>query len=127
MVSTGTAKVKKRVLLVDDERAILKVLSIKLRISGYDVVTASSGKEALDVISSACPDVMLLDVVMPGMDGFEVLEKLRTSSELPVIVFSARPENAQKALSLGANDFLAKPLDVDDMIKRIEQLLDHNS
>ena len=126
-MSTGTAKVKKRVLLVDDERAILKVLSIKLRISGYDVVTASSGKEALDVISSACPDVMLLDVVMPGMDGFEVLEKLRTSSELPIIVFSARPENAQKALSLGANDFLAKPLDVDDMIKRIEQLLDHNS
>ena len=126
-MSTGVAKVKKRVLLVDDEPAILKVLSIKLRISGYDVVTASSGKEALDVISSAYPDVMLLDVVMPGMDGFEVLEKLRTSSELPIIVFSARPENAQKALSLGANDFLAKPLDVDDMIKRIEQLLVHNS
>jgi DNA-binding response OmpR family regulator len=125
-MSVGTAKVKKRVLLVDDERAILNVLSIKLRISGYDVVAASSGKEALDVISSACPDVMLLDVVMPGMDGFEVLEKLRASSELPIIVFSARPENAQKALSLGANDFLAKPLDVDDMIKRIEQLLDHN-
>jgi DNA-binding response OmpR family regulator len=126
-VSTATAKVKKRVLLVDDERSILKVLSIKLRISGYDVVTASSGKEALDVIGSACPDVMLLDVIMPGMDGFKVLEKIRTSSELPIIVFSARPENAQKALSLGANDFLAKPLDVDDMIKRIEQLLDHNS
>jgi two-component system, OmpR family, KDP operon response regulator KdpE len=127
VVSTGTAKVKKRVLLVDDERAIIKILSIKLRISGYDVVTASGGKEALDVISSACPDVMLLDVVMPGMDGFEVLEKLRTSSELPIIVFSARPENAQKALSLGANDFIAKPMDVDDLIKRVKQLLDHNS
>ena len=126
-MSTGTAKVKKRVLLVDDERAILKVLSIKLRISGYDVVTASSGKEALDVISSACPDEMLLDVVMPGMDGFEVLEKLRTSSELPIIVFSARPENAQKALRLGANDFLAKPLDVNEMIMRIKELLYHNA
>ena len=117
------AKAMKRVLLVDDERAILKVLSIKLRISGYDVVTASSGKEALDVISSAYPDVMLLDVIMPGMDGFEVLEKLRTSSELPIIVFSARPENAQKAIELGANDFLAKPFNVDEMVGRIENLL----
>jgi DNA-binding response OmpR family regulator len=124
-LSTGTAKLKKKILLVDDERAILKVLSIKLRISGYDVVIAPGGQEALDVISSVCPDIMLLDVIMPGMDGFEVLQRLRAVSELPVIVLSARPENAEKALSLGANDFLPKPLDVDDMIKRIEKLLDH--
>ena len=118
---------KKKVLLVDDERAILKVLSIKLRISGYDVVTASGGQEALDLVKSESPDIMLLDVIMPGIDGFGVLEKLRTFSELPVIVFSARPENAQKALSLGANDFIAKPLDVDDLVKRIEILLDHKA
>ncbi len=123
-MSKGTAKVTKRVLLVDDERAILKILSIKLRISGYDVITAQGGEEALDLIGSACPDIMLLDVIMPGMDGFEVLQKLRAVSELPVIVLSARPENAQKALSLGANDFLAKPLDVNEMINRIERLLD---
>ena len=115
---------KKKVLLVDDERAILKVLSIKLRISGYDVVTAPGGQEALDLVKSECPDIMLLDVIMPGIDGFGVLEKLRTFSELPVIVFSARPENAQNALTLGANDFMAKPLDVDDMVKRMETLLD---
>ncbi len=120
-------KTKKKVLLVDDEKAILKVLSIKLRVSGYDVVTAAGGQEALELIDSASPDVMLLDVIMPGLDGFGVLEKLRTFSELPVIVFSARPENAQKALSLGANDFIAKPLDVDDMVKRIEMLLDHKA
>jgi len=120
-------KTKKKVLLVDDEKAILKVLSIKLRVSGYDVVTAAGGQEALELIDSARPDVMLLDVIMPGLDGFGVLEKLRTFSELPVIVFSARPENAQKALSLGANDFIAKPLDVDDMVKRIEMLLDHKA
>jgi len=118
---------KKKILLVDDERGILKVLSIKLRVSGYDVVTAAGGQEALELIDSASPDVMLLDVIMPGLDGFGVLEKLRTFSELPVIVFSARPENAQKALSLGANDFIAKPLDVDDMVKRIEMLLDHKA
>jgi DNA-binding response OmpR family regulator len=120
-------KDKKKVLLVDDEKAILKVLSIKLRISGYDVVTAPGGQEALDLVKTECPDIMLLDVIMPGIDGFEVLQKLRPSSQLPVIVLSARPENAQKALSLGANDFIAKPLDVDDLVKRIELLLDHKA
>ncbi len=118
-------KEKKRVLLVDDEQAILRVLSIKLRVSGYDVVTALNGKEALDLVGSAKPDIMLLDVIMPEMDGFEVLQKLRSLSQLPVIVFSARPENAQKALELGANDFLPKPFDVDDLVKRIQRLLDH--
>ncbi len=114
---------KKKILLVDDEQAILKVLGIKLRISGYDVITASDGQEAFELIDSASPDIMLLDIIMPGVDGFEVLQKLRISSELPVIVFSARPENRQKAISLGANDFLSKPFDVDDLVKRIEMLL----
>jgi DNA-binding response OmpR family regulator len=113
-------KSKKKVLLVDDERAILKIISIKLRISGYDVITASNGQEALDLVKKDSLDLMLLDIIMPGIDGFEVLEKLRAFSELPVIVFSARPENAQKALSLGANDFIDKPFNVDDMVKRME-------
>lgn len=117
---------KKKILIVDDERAILKVLSIKLRVSGYDVITALGGQEAFDLIDSASPDIMLLDIIMPGIDGFEVLEKLRISSKLPVIVYSARPENVQKAMSLGANDFLSKPFDVDDLVKRIEMLLDHH-
>ena len=121
------AESKKRVLVVDDERAILTVLGIKLRISGYDVVTASGGEEALGLVNSAHPDLILLDVIMPGVDGFEVLEEVRAASKLPVIVFSARPENAKKALSLGANDFLAKPLDVDEMIRRIEMLLGRKS
>ncbi len=116
-------KAKKKILLVDDEKAILKVIGIKLRISGYDVVTASGGQEAIDLVKAESPDIMLLDVIMPGIDGFEVLEKLRAFSELPVIVFSARPENAQKAMSLGANDFLAKPFNVDEMVGRIEALL----
>lgn len=114
---------KKKVLVVDDERAILKVLSIKLRISGYDVVTADCGEEALALASAAHPDIMLLDVIMPGVDGFGVLENLRSFSNLPVIVFSARLENGQKAMDLGANAFLNKPLDIDLMIKKIESLL----
>ncbi|MBI4187671.1 MAG: response regulator [Chloroflexi bacterium] len=116
---------KKKILLVDDERGILKVLSIKLRVSGYDVVTAADGQEALKMVDSASPDLMLLDVIMPGIDGFEVLRKLRPASQLPVIVCSARPSNMQEAMNLGANDFLAKPFNVDDLVKRIELLLDH--
>jgi DNA-binding response OmpR family regulator len=121
------ADVRKRVLIVDDERAILTVLGIKLRVSGYDVMTASNGEEALYLVKSMRPDIMLLDVIMPGMDGFEVLQKVRAVSELPVIVISAKPENARKALSLGANDFLAKPLDVDEVVTKIEELLGQNN
>ena len=120
-------EIRKKILVVDDEQAIRKVLSIKLKISGYDVIAASSGREALELIESACPDVMLLDVIMPGIDGFEVLQKLRSASELPVIVFSAWPENGQKALNLGANDFMSKPLDFDELIVKIEKLLDYKS
>jgi DNA-binding response OmpR family regulator len=120
-------ELRNKILLVDDELALLRVLAIKLKIAGYDVVTAPNGEEALDLTNSMRPDIMLLDVIMPGMDGFEVLEKVRAVSGLPVIVFSARPENAQKALSLGANDFLAKPFDVDEMVKKIEGLLGQKS
>ena len=126
MALENTNKPTRRVLLVDDERAILKVISIKLRVSGYEVVTAVNGQEALELIESAKPDIVLLDVIMPGIDGFEVLRKLRTSSQLPVIVFSARTENSQKALALGANDFMPKPFDVDEMVRRIQTILDNH-
>jgi DNA-binding response OmpR family regulator len=85
------------------------------------------GQEALDLVKSESIDIILLDVIMPGIDGFEVLEKLRSFSEMPVIVFSARPENAQKALSLGADHFLAKPFDAGDMVKSIEKLLNQKA
>ncbi len=114
---------RKRILLVDDERAILKIVSIKLRISGYDVVTACDGKQALELVESAKPDLILLDIVMPVMDGLAVLEQLRPISRLPVIAFSARPEAGQKALTLGANAFLSKPFDIDRLVQRIDSLL----
>jgi DNA-binding response OmpR family regulator len=117
------AKTIKKVLIVDDEASILTVLRIKLKVSGYDVVTAPSGEEALALVKSACPDIMLLDIIMPGIDGFEVLQRVRAISELPVIVFSARPENAHKAFVLGANDFLAKPMDVDEMVTKVGKLI----
>ncbi len=114
---------KGKILLVDDEPAILKVLGIKLRVLGYEVITALSGEAGLQLANSAKPDMLLLDIILPGIDGFQVLEKLRLRSELPIIAFSARTENGPKALSLGANDFLTKPFDVDELVRRIEGLL----
>ena len=116
---------RKKILLVDDEPGILRVLSIKLRVSGYDVITASHGQEALDLIRSASPDIVLLDVIMPGIDGFEVLKELRITSRLPVIAYSAGTSNMQEALRLGANDFVNKPFDVNELVKRVGLLLDY--
>ena len=84
----------------------------------------TSGDEALEVARTQDADVMLLDIILPGMNGLQVLEKLRSFSQLPVIAFSARSENGPKALKLGASDFLVKPFDVDDLVMRIETTLD---
>ncbi len=114
---------KAKVLVVEDEQAILKILGIKLRVSGYSVITAHDGEEGLQLLDSARPDVLLLDIILPGMNGLELLEELRSRSRLPVIVFSARPENGQEALRLGADNFLAKPFDVDELVKTIDEVL----
>jgi DNA-binding response OmpR family regulator len=111
---------KKKILLVDDEPAILKILAIKLKISGYEVVCASSGEEALRQVRESSPDLALLDVILPGVDGLQVLSEIRSFSKLPVIIFSARTEHAATALSLGANDFLTKPFDTDTLMGKIQ-------
>jgi DNA-binding response OmpR family regulator len=116
---------KHKVLLVDDEPAILKVFGMKLKVSGFEVSTALNGREALQMIKSEKPDILLLDLIMPIMDGFEVLQELRCFSKLPVIVISAKPESYQRVLSLGANDFLAKPFNAEELLKKIRELLDH--
>ncbi|OGO32382.1 MAG: hypothetical protein A2Z29_02190 [Chloroflexi bacterium RBG_16_56_11] len=114
---------KKKVLVVDDEQKLLRVLSIKLKISGFDVITAPDGQLALELIETEQPDIMLMDIIMPVLDGFQVLEKLRTFSDIPVIALSARTENAGKAISLGADCFVSKPFDVDNLISLVEKTL----
>lgn len=114
---------KKRVLVVDDEPAILKFVRLSLKAQGYDVLTALNGEEALQLVKSKNPDIILLDVLMPGKNGFQVLEELRTFSQLPVIVFSARISVRDTALSLGANGFIAKPFTPGTVVERIEAIL----
>jgi two-component system KDP operon response regulator KdpE len=116
---------RQRVLVIDDDPRIVRFTRLKLTASGYQVFTAACGEEALELVRVEQPDIIVLDIIMPGMDGFEVLQKLRALSDLPVIVFSARPENGPRALSLGASDFLVKPFDINDLAMRIQRTLGH--
>lgn len=111
-----------RVLIVDDEPRIVKFLEIKLKASGYEVLTADNGKEALARVQAEEPDLLVLDVVMPGMDGFETLKQVRTFSSVSVIILSAKEANVDKikGLKLGADDYLAKPFNPDELVARIE-------
>jgi DNA-binding response OmpR family regulator len=113
---------KFQVLLVDDEQRILNFLTSKLRASGYEVLTASNGVEALEEVQAQEPDLVVLDVLMPKKDGFETLKELRTFSAVPVIILSAKGSNADKVkgLSIGADDYLAKPFSPEELIARIE-------
>ena len=114
---------KQCVLVVDDHPKVLRFIEIDLRLREFKVISTTFGQEALDLVKSAKPDIMLLDIIMPGIDGFEVLKELRTFSDVPVIAFSASPGNYDSAIQLGANDFIAKPFDADQMVGRIKQLL----
>ena len=116
-------KSRKLILAVDDEPGILRIISASLRVYGYDVVTSCGGKEALELVESEKPDLILLDVLMPEMDGFETLEKLRVYSKLPVVVFSAHISSRDQALQLGANDFLSKPFTPEQIEKKISAVL----
>jgi two-component system KDP operon response regulator KdpE len=119
------AEVKKKlVLAVDDEPGVLTFIEIDLKLRGFNVITAVSGEKALELVSSRKPDIVLLDMIMPGVDGFEVLNRLRAFTDLPVIAFSASPGNQDPALLAGANDFVYKPFDPDDMAQKITMLLE---
>jgi len=115
-----------RVLVVDDEPGISKVLGIKLRLSGYDVITTTSGAEAVELVRTQRPDIVLLDVLMPGVTGMDVLDRVRTFSRVPIIVFSGRPEAARLALKLGADDSIAKPFNPDLLVEKIRSVLGSN-
>ncbi|MDO8472785.1 MAG: response regulator transcription factor [Dehalococcoidia bacterium] len=111
-----------RVLVVDDEERIINFLRTKLKASGYEVLTAANGIEALEQIQAQEPDLVVLDLVMPKKDGFQTLKELRTFSTVPVIILSARgaDEEKIKGLGLGADDYLPKPFNPDELVARIE-------
>ena len=110
------------ILVVDDEPRIVKFLKVKLEASGYEVMAAGNGLEALEILRSQEPDLLVLDLVMPGMDGFETLRQVRGISSIPVIILSARETSIDKikGLEMGADDYLAKPFSPEELLARIE-------
>lgn len=115
----------RRILVVDDEMPILRLLRRILKASGYEVLAAASGLEALDLAHQQPPDLVLLDLSMPGMDGLAVCRELRQWLAVPIIVVSARGEERYKvhALDLGADDYLTKPFGYDELLARVRACL----
>jgi two-component system KDP operon response regulator KdpE len=114
-----------RILLVDDEAAIQKTVGPLLRARGYDVEIASTGAGALDVLADRPPDLIVLDLGLPDLEGTEVCRRIRTSSKVPIVVLSARGSETDKvnALDLGADDYVTKPFGPEELLARIRVAL----
>ena len=120
---------KKKILVVDDEDDILQFLELVLREKGYEVVTAASGQEALTRAQIEKPDLVLLDIMMPQMDGWEVLKLLRVdegTSDIPVAMLSARTEAKDRVQGLqeGAIDYICKPFSLQELLGRVEAIFE---
>ena len=116
------------ILVVDDDPAILRTLQINLRARGYAVQTARDGRTALSAVAEDPPDVIILDLGLPDLDGVQVLTRLRATSAVPVVVLSARSQSDDKveALDLGADDYLTKPFGMEELLARIRTALRHS-
>ncbi len=114
-----------RVLIVDDDRPSLKMTAFLLREEGYTVYTADNGQDALLMIDDKAPDLLILDVMMPGLDGWEVTRRLRRITNLPIIILSAKGEISDRVygLDLGADDYLAKPFEPSELLARVRSVL----
>ena len=120
---------KLSILLVEDEKNICDFISTSLSAQDYRISTAHTGKEALPIITSQCPDLILLDLGLPDMDGMEIIRQVRTWSSIPIIVLSARTQEQEKvrALDLGADDSLTKPIGTSELLARIRTALRHSN
>ena len=110
-----------QILIAEDDRSIMNLIMTTLKINGYSYICAGSGNAAITQCASHNPDLILLDLGLPDLDGIEVIARIRTWSQIPIIVISARDEDADKILALdtGADDYLTKPFSVDEMMARI--------
>ena len=116
-----------RVLVIDDEPAILKVLQSTLRAAGHEVDTAATGAEAVRLVARHSPDLILLDLGLPDVDGKDVIQSLRSWSDAPIVVLSARHDQTERiaALDLGADDYITKPFHMGELQARLRTALRH--
>ena len=119
--------IRDKILVVEDEKNISGLIRAILTSNGYDVVTAASGAEAFSMISSHCPDLVVLDLGLPDMDGVELIRSVRSWTSLPIIVVSARSYERDKVqtLDLGADDYVTKPFSAAELLARIRVALRH--
>ena len=119
--------IRDKILIVEDELSIVRFMSNVILSSGYNVVKAMNGADALEMVESHCPDLIILDLGLPDMDGMEFLRKLREWSSIPVIVVSARTAESDKvdALNAGADDYITKPFGTQELLARIRTSLRH--
>lgn len=115
-----------RILVVDDEESITDLVSMALRYEGFTVTTARNGRAALEAVAASAPDLVVLDVLMPGIDGFEAARRLRSSNDaLPILFLTARDatEDKVRGLTLGGDDYLTKPFSIEELVARIRAIL----
>ncbi len=113
------------VLIIDDDQSLLRLVEMTLTARGFGVLTASDGESGLELFQTTPPDIVILDVMMPGMDGLEVCQKIRECSNVPLLFLTARghAQARVEGLMLGADDYMSKPYDVHELLARIEALL----
>ena len=120
-------KIKDKVLIVEDEQSISSFISMILTANGYDTIIVNTGEEALTMISSHCPDLIVLDLGLPDMDGMTIIETVRQWTQLPIIVVSARSYERDKvaALDRGADDYITKPFGAAELLARVRVAVRH--
>ncbi len=116
---------KTTILAADDDPQLLRLITRNLQLEGYDVLAAGDGQQALELIENNSPDLVLLDVMMPRMDGFTVCYRVREFSSVPIIIITARGQDQDKVrgLDLGADDYLTKPFSVDELLARVRAVI----
>ena len=121
-------EIKDRILVVEDDKRISSFFKTVLESNRYDVIMASTGSEAYSLITSQCPDLVILDLGLPDMDGMNILRSVREWSSMPVIVVSARTHEKDKveALDLGADDYITKPFGTSELLARIRTAIRHS-
>ena len=115
----------RKILVVDDEKKIVEILEAYLEREGYQVITAYDGKSALELVRSSTPDLIILDLMLPEVSGWDVCRELRQTSDVPVIMLTARDDTTDKivGLELGADDYVTKPFDPKEVISRVRAVL----
>ena len=120
-------EIRSKILIIEDEQRISNFISAVLSTNGYDVISALTGKEGCSMISSHCPDLVILDLGLPDMDGTDIIRTVRSWTNLPIVVVSARMHEREKveALDAGADDYITKPFGTGELLARIRTALRH--